>query len=86
MDTESHSMIFMPSYPKKSKKHFVQFLWDSTSHGILYTNQIIGNAQGNPIRLLGKVIGQQALGELHLEVFQHKPTWRPLYFHLSSYK
>ena len=76
----------MPLYPEKDEQHSVQFLWDSPNNGILFINKIVWNAQGNPIRLFGKFIGQQGLGDLYLEVFPNTLTWRHLYFRLLDYK
>ena len=76
----------MPLYPEKYKQHLVQFLWDSPNNGILFIEKFVWNAQGDPIRLFGKCIGQQGLGDLYLEVFPNTLTWRHLYFHLLDYK
>ena len=51
----------MPLYPEKDEQHLVQFLWDSPNNGILFIHKIVWNAQGDPIRLFGKFIGQQDL-------------------------
>ena len=76
----------MPLCPQKDEQHLKQFLWDSPNNGIFFVNKIVWNAQGDPIRLFGKFIGQQRLSDLYLEVFPNTPTWRHLYFHLLDYK
>ena len=76
----------MPLYPEKDEQHLVHFLWDSPNNGILFVNKIVWNAQGDPIRLFGKIIGQQGLRDLYLEVFPKTLTWRHLYFRLLDYK
>ena len=73
-------------YPEKDEQHLVQFLWDSPLNGILFVTKIVWNAQGDPIRLFGKFIGQQGLGHLYLEFFPSTLTWRHLYFRLLGYK
>ena len=65
----------MPLYPEKDEHYLVQFLWDSPKNGILFNNKIVWNAQGDPIRLFGKHIGQHGLGDLYLEVFTNTSTW-----------
>ena len=76
----------MPLYPEKDEQHLVLFLWDSPHKGILFINKIVRNTQGDPIRLFGKIIGQQGLGDLYLEVSPNTRTWRLLYFRLLDYK
>ena len=76
----------MPLCPEKDEQHFVQFLCDSPNNGILFIEKIVWNAQGDPIRLFGKFIGQQGLVDLYLEVFPYTLTWRHLYFRLLDYK
>ena len=76
----------MPLYPDKGEQHLVQFLWESPHNGILFINKIVWNAQGDPIGLFGKFIGQQGLVDLYLEVFPNISTWRHLYFRLLEYK
>ena len=75
----------MPLYPEKDE-HLVQFLSDSPHNGILFINKIVWNAQGDPIKLFKKFIGQQGLNDLYLEVFPNTLTWRHLYFRLLDYK
>ena len=65
----------MPMYSEKDEQHLVQILWDSPNNGILSINKCIWNAQGDPIRLFGKFIGQYGLGDLYLEVFLNTLTW-----------
>ena len=65
----------MPLYLEKDEQHLVQLLWDSPNHGILFINKIVRNAQGDPIRLFGKFIGQHGLGDLYIEVFPNTLTW-----------
>ena len=65
----------MPLYPKKDEKKLPQFLWDSPNNGTLFDNKIFWNAQGDPIRLFDKFIGQYGLGDLYLEVFPNTLTW-----------
>ena len=76
----------MPLYLEKDEQHLVQFLWDSSNNGILFSNKIIWNARGDPIRLFGKFIDQHELGDLYLEVSPNTLTWRHLYFRLLDYK
>ena len=76
----------MPLYPEKDEQRLVQFLWDSPNNGILFIEKIVWNAQGDPISLFGKLIGQNGLGDLYLEVFPNTLTWQHLYFHLLEYK
>ena len=76
----------MPLYPIKIEQHLIQFLCDSTNNGILLISMIVWNAQGDPIRLFGKFVGQQGLGDLYLEIFPKTLTWRHLYFRLLDYK
>ena len=64
----------MPLYPEKDEQHLLQFLWGSPNNGVLFINKIVWNAQGDPIRLIGKFIGQQGLGDLYLEVFPNTLT------------
>ena len=59
----------MPLYPEKEEQNLVQFLWDSPNNGIVFINKIVWNAQADPIRIFGKFIGHQGLGDLYLEVF-----------------
>ena len=59
----------MPLFPEKKQHHLVHFLWDSPNNGILFIHKIVWNAQGDPIWLFGKYIGQHGLGDLYLEVF-----------------
>ena len=53
----------MSLHPEKDEQHLVQFLRNSPNNGILFINNIVWNAQGDPIRLFGKFIGQQGLGD-----------------------
>ena len=76
----------MPLYPEKDEQHLVQFLWDSPHNGILFISKIVWNAQGDPITIFGKFIGQHGLGDLYLEVFPNTLTWRHLYLHSLDYK
>ena len=76
----------MPLYPEKDEQHLVQFLWDSPNNGILFIEKIVWNAQGDPIRLFGRYIGQNRLRDLYLEVFPNILTWRQVYFRLLDYK
>ena len=76
----------MQLHPEKDEQHLVQFLWDSPNNGILFINKIVWNAQGDPIRLIGKFIGQQGFGDLYLEVFPNTLPWRHLCFRLLDYK
>ena len=76
----------MPLYPEKDEQHLVQVLWDSANNGILFNEKIVWNAQGDPIRLFGKFIGQYGLGDLYLEVSLNTLTWRHLFFRLLDYK
>ena len=76
----------MPLYPEKDEQHLVQVLWDSPNNGILFIEKIVWNAQGDSIRLFGKFIGQNELGDLYLEVFPNTSIWRYLFFRLLDYK
>ena len=76
----------MPLYPEKYEQHLVQFLWASPNNGILFINKIVRNAQGDRIRIFGKFIAQQGLGDLYFEVFPNTLTLRHLYFRLLDYK
>ena len=76
----------MPLYPEKDEQQLVHFLCDSPNNGILFINKIVWNAQGDPIRLFCKFIGQQGLGDLYLEVISNTSTWRHLCFRLIDYK
>ena len=76
----------MSLYPKKDEQHLVHFLWASPKNEILLFNKILWNAQGDPIRLFVKFIGQQGFGDSYLEVFPNTLTWRYLYFRLLDYK
>ena len=71
---------------RKRRAALVHFLWDSPHNGILFFNKIVWDAQGDPIRLLGRYIGQHGLGGLYLHVFPYTLTWRHLYFRLFDYK
>ena len=83
LDTEND---WMPLYLEKDEQHLVQFLWDSPNNGIPSINKIVWNAQGDPIRQFGKIIGQNGLGDLYLEIFPNTSTWQHLYFRLLDYK
>ena len=76
----------MPLYTEKDEKHLEQFLWDSPHNGILFINKIVWNAQGDPIIIFGKFVGQHGLGDLYLEVFANTLAWRHLYLRLLDYK
>ena len=72
----------MPLYPEKDEHHSVQFLRVSPNNGILFINKIVWNPQGDPIRLFGKIIGQQGLSDLYLAIFPNTSTGQNLCFRL----
>ena len=66
----------MPLIPEKDEQHLEEFLWNSARNRILFSNNVVWNAQDDPIRLIGKYIGQHGLGDLYLEVSPNTSTWR----------
>ena len=54
---------------KKTRTLSQIFLWDSPSCAVLYINKFVRNTLSDPIKLFGKLIGQQGFGDSFSEAF-----------------
>ena len=64
----------------------VNFLWNSPENGLLYTNRIVWNGYGDPIKLTGIKIEENGLSHLYLKVFPDTPSWKSLGRRLTDYQ
>ena len=75
----------MPRY-QEHHRHYVSYLWDSPSNGILFIKKIVWNGYGDPIKLFGYNFQNVPPSVICVEVFPHRPNWTSFCCRLSEYQ